>query len=69
MGKDRHAMEWINIEEELPEEGKMVLWTDGKEVTVSAYMGKSKYSLEWSGLKCNTLPITHWMPLPKPPSK
>lgn len=57
-------MEWISVEERLPANHDIVIVTDGKTTTISAYD---------HGFMFTMLPyieiVTHWMPLPKPPKE
>jgi hypothetical protein len=58
---------WISVKERLPEYTPMVLanCVDGYEL---AYYGN--YGNKWTNtLGTETLNVTHWMPLPKPPKE
>lgn len=65
-------MEWIRIEDKLPPESEHILmYTDNGEVFCGrvlideGYIRRVFYTtghLTWDG-------VTHWMPLPPPPSK
>ena len=74
-------MEWISVEDRLPDvhktksgyENAVVIATNGKVVRVMIYeraciYGKTKYRWKWMW---DTIyhgnDITHWMPLPAPP--
>ena len=64
-------MEWISVEDKLPENRKYVLFWDGKDV----YFGSRHYTsdgFKWFGHNdesINEVFISHWMPLPKPPEE
>ena len=69
-------MDWISIEERKPKEEKgrkgfsvNVLVTDGIRVKIGFYI--FKYSIFECGEYINKDldEVTHWMPLPEPPSK
>ena len=60
-------MNWISVEDRLPELPCLTYWTDGTieaynkvdTVTVDDLMGCDDYSVK----------LSHWMPLPDPPNK
>ena len=62
-------MNWINFDEVKPEDGQYVL-----SVTSEGVMEVLYYDKDWSTCLClydgaiKVFNITHWMPLPKPPS-
>lgn len=74
--------EWISVNDKLPKEHQSVICTDGKDVAelihmISRYSEQTEQDMRWrkkerhyfeddSGNELNK-PITHWMPLPKPP--
>ena len=62
-------MEWIRIEDDLPEDLENVLFTDGKDV-YKGYINKSVWG-EWnywfSISDVGIEDVTHWMPLPTMP--
>ena len=60
----RNNMEWISIKDKFPALGVRVLATDGMDVEIMIYYGHYKECPEWSSYVCNTLDVTHWMPLP-----
>lgn len=62
-------MTWIDCKQKLPESGAEYLATDGHDVEVMTYFGTYKGHPEWSSYRCNTLHVTHWMEIPKPPDK
>ena len=57
-------MEWISVEDRLPETTGSVLITNGDDVATGAYIkyvdGGGKWGRDSQG-------VTHWMPFPKPP--
>lgn len=64
-------MEWISVEERLPDEGNPVLAVDrnkrGSEVVASYFNKENPYwELCWDSWPVN---VTHWMPLPEPPGE
>ena len=62
----QQTMEWISVKDRLPKTGGDYLVTDGYACIVSAFRGN-----EWDfwGIKWwSNKQVTHWMPLPKPPS-
>lgn len=68
--------EWISVKDRLPEnENEMVLVTDGKTVITGfrnwMYRSEPDSRLFVPGLKMGggCMEVTHWMPLPEPPSK
>lgn len=60
-------MNWINVNDSLPQETGKYLVTDGDDVEIMAFFGTYKDSPDWSSYACNTLDVTHWMPLPPLP--
>ena len=56
-GYQAAAPQWISVKNKLPEHNTYVLVTDGSEVH------RSKVWQEFFDMG----PVTHWMPLPKPP--
>lgn len=71
-------MEWISVENELPQENINIILFDGKEVFCGCmYRNKRKNTISWENQACDGTcygwykknPITHWMPLPDPPEE
>lgn len=65
-----NKMEWISVEDSLPEEDISVLCFDGTYMDVMQYWydedGKAQFFNPPSPPNDG---ITHWMPLPKPPKQ
>ena len=63
--------EWINVKDRLPENGKIVLVSDGDRV-VKGLISNIRISPHhyggWILLEPLTMLESHWMPLPKPPN-
>lgn len=70
-------MEWIKVEDELPEMYKRVL-VKGDSYLVAGRQPKTEYEEDWgidgdwmwsivNDCWCNHYNITHWMPLPPSP--
>lgn len=59
-------MEWISVDEKLPELNEMVL-TYGFDKIMAC--GQMTYHKWWEAIRdgCEHVEITHWMPLPTPP--
>lgn len=71
------VMEWISVKEKLPEKGEIVQVTDGAFVHCGRYtdtdgggrpMDDGFLTCEDEFYRTNHN-ITHWMPLPEPPSR
>ena len=68
-------MEWINVNDYLPEEGKKVLGTmyKGAESPFYENYDLGKYTFRkgcfWIENDSEPFPIKFWMPLPEPPKK
>lgn len=70
-------MSWISVNDRMPEECTSVLVCDAYRVCADerephiAYFDKGDWvSLAWWDYSQYAFPkVTHWMPLPKPPSK
>jgi hypothetical protein len=79
---------WISVQTNkgrLPEPKELVIVTDGKAVTVAAYVEtiieywnqvnettqklKSETSTYWAFESEDWFDVTHWMPLPEPPNE
>lgn len=62
---------WISVDEGLPGEGECVLvwckWSAAQEPAV-AYLEDRHWKLEWDGRVIGDPAVTHWMPLPDPPT-
>lgn len=64
MWKGSRQMEWISVEEKLPEPLINVLVTDGESVDIDWFMRSSQEFMHGGRNRW-----THWMPLPKPPKE
>lgn len=66
-------MEWISVEDSLPENMEDVLFTDGKDIYHGYIMyeyeiGETNDPARWyTSSDCNVDMVSHWMPLPKLP--
>lgn len=68
--------EWISVNDRLPEVGVPVLAFDSSKVYVALLPACDEYCEHWtvtedyccSCLGCTGV-VTHWMPLPEPPSE
>ncbi len=60
---------WINVKDEMPNDCKQVLVTDGYDMAIGELYKGSFINDEWIELEYLNCPkgITHWMPLPKLP--
>ena len=65
-GASGGSLAWIPVTERLPEEGERVLaWDNGfKESEMATYYARDG----WGGEVIASLNVTHWMPLPAPPT-
>lgn len=66
-------MEWIKCSERMPEHGKTVVFTSGGRVLAGHYddgrhLKKPVGKWIWLG-RIYSLTVTHWMPLPPPPTE
>ena len=66
-------MNWIDVDKELPDIGKWVLIRvvcgDYFNIEQGMYRGDGNWMNCWCATRNKDLyPITHWMPLPAPPS-
>lgn len=62
-------MDWISVDEQSPKKrGEYLTWQP--QCTLMGHQVEERYSiLRWSGSKFfSSMPVTHWMPLPKPPN-
>lgn len=60
-------MTWVRVKDRLPEFAEPVLGTDGTSVGIVTFYGMYKVSNDFSSCSCDTLDVTHWMPLPESP--
>ena len=64
---------WVSVEDRLPDDGPVLIWTEGKSKTVSFHAGGGNYNGDkrWVplGARLKDWGITHWMPLPDPPQE
>lgn len=58
-------MEWISINDRLPEENGYTLVHVGGMIEVRWY---AQYYHDWDKCTSKSRRVTHWMPLPPPPS-
>ena len=66
--------EWISVKERIPTNRNIVLITNIDSDTTSEHWvcaGEISENGEWHNQFCpdDTVIVTHWMPLPNPPSK
>ena len=64
-------MEWISVNDSLPEKDVLILFYDGETIRFGEYVWYGQYENDYRWYdelyhKYIT-DITHWMPLPKPP--
>lgn len=58
-------MNWINVNNNLPEKDKMVLcFLENCNIRMMYYMGENRFAEPWMG---GQLKVKHWMELPDPP--
>ncbi len=57
---------WVSVEEELPEQNRLVLTYNGTSINLLMLAGNGKWYDHSVAQHRN---ITHWMPLPEPPAK
>jgi len=68
-------MEWINVKDRLPEEGSDVLAIIPKEEGgyyipfECEFDGRTFFNSDGYNERCYSHKVTHWMPIPKPPTK
>ena len=61
-------MEWISVDERLPEEMKVLAVVYGEVLQVFFSSGKFYYDYNpYARIPENICPVSHWMPLPEPP--
>lgn len=59
-------MEWISVNDKLPEEDQLVLVANGKYFNLRHFCDDTWFNcLSGEGFELNE--YTHWMPLPEPP--
>lgn len=58
-------MEWIKVEDRLPEIGAWILFFSWRGVKIGSYWG-GLYKID-TGIAVDTKEVTHWMPLPNYP--
>ena len=57
--------EWISVKDQLPDDADLVLvYSERSGVRTDYY-----YNDEWEYYDRNQIEITHWMPLPEPPTQ
>lgn len=56
--------DWINVEDRLPDIDEYVIWCRDDDVMFIEHLDKDMDVKKWISL----LHITHWMPIPEPPS-
>ncbi len=59
---------WISVEDGLPEEKIRVLVSGDKYPTVIGWIMFGEWATDF-GCMYKDYPVTHWMPLPKPPKR
>lgn len=57
---------WIKVDDEKPKDEQWVLVTHRKQVGIAQYLGGFG-GLDAFYLNDKEVPVTHWMPFPKPP--
>lgn len=65
-------MEWISVEDRLPEEGELVLVAHKTGISIAKCTLKFKGKAYWKGYRGRShslATVTHWMPLPECPKK
>ena len=62
-------MEWISVDDRLPEIGRDYLVTDGIVCMVAAFRTQAGIWDFWTIKWWDTSDVTHWMPLPEPPKE
>lgn len=70
---DPKSNNWISVDDKLPEdlEKVLIVYEDSDNILMASYKngltGKDFYVYYADGRKPTHTPVTHWMPLPKPP--
>lgn len=62
----RQQDNWISVDDKFPENGQIIIVFDLDEVEFSEYYGSKFYFVNCGATYVN---VTHWQPLPKPPTK
>ena len=61
---------WISVNDRLPEEENACLAVDNEcRIVIARYKSSNNCSVGWYSAMVYSPPITHWMPLPKPPKE
>ena len=63
-------MNWISVKERFPEVGRWNLVFSWRGPIIASYFKDGFYALQINqpGLKMEVDSVTHWMPLPEPPT-
>lgn len=69
MTEELKPMEWISVEDRLPEEGEVVfVYCHGNRIDFCPYIGEWPLIIvNWEERRARVA-VTHWMPLPEPPT-
>ena len=62
-------MEWISVEDRLPEEGQRVLALFVTHFMEVACFKDGEWKVSFDDWSEYLFPISHWMPLPEPPQE
>ncbi len=59
--------DWVSVDEGLPDDHVLILCFDGKQIQTAKYWADTNqyFSLALDGF----MKVTHWQPLPSPPTK